>query len=250
MGGNSRTIPCDQYVMQPQITGTARRCAVSILAAVCLVLLGAGPASAHVEASAEGAQAGTGPVTVAFVVEAESTTTGIVSVKAQLPGEIAPESVSLASGPSGWSLAPTSDGYEIGGADIGAGVDLQFAVTIAQLPPDVTELPFKTLVRYSGGREVAWIELPTEVNPEPEFPAPTITVAPAPPTSAAATTSPSVTPSDPATTSATADAERAAQPSDASDPATRSGIVAVGILVLAAVGGGLWFWRSRAGRRQ
>ena len=43
--------------------------------------MGLAPASAHVEASAEGAQAGTGPVTVAFVAEAESATAGIVGVK-------------------------------------------------------------------------------------------------------------------------------------------------------------------------
>lgn len=50
-----------------------------------LLLVGHAPASTHLEATAEGAQAGTGPVPASGFAEAESTTPGIVGVKTQLP---------------------------------------------------------------------------------------------------------------------------------------------------------------------
>ena len=162
-------------------TRIRQRAAIVAAATLGLSVLGLAPASAHVEASAEGAQAGTGPVTVSFVAEAESATAGIVGVKTQLPAGIAPDAVSLASGPAGWTMTVMPDAYEVSGPDIGPGVDLMYGITVEQLPRESTELPFRTLLRYSDGREDAWIESPTENNPDPEMPAPTITVAAAPP---------------------------------------------------------------------
>lgn len=206
--------------------------------AVCtlgLLSIGVAPASAHVEATAEGAQAGTGPVTVSFLAEAESTTAGIVGVKTQLPDGIGPESVSLASGPPGWALTATPDGYEVSGPDIGPRVDLEYGITIDMLPRDRTELPFKTLLRYADGREDAWIELPTDANPDPEQPAPTITVAAAPavPTttpSSSAAPSPAVSPSAGAdTTSSTQQEAAAATTQDSSS----TGWIVAGVVVVA-----------------
>jgi hypothetical protein len=169
------------------------RAGLAVVLAAGLLVFGAGPASAHVEATvSDGAQAGDGPVTVAFAAEAESPSAGIASVKTQLPGGVLPEWVSLASGPPGWVLSPTSDGYEVGGPALPPGADAEFTVGIAELPADSTELPLKTLVRYADGSEDAWIEEPTPDDPEPENPAPVITVAPAAaPTS---TTAPSLAP--------------------------------------------------------
>jgi hypothetical protein len=50
-----------------------------------LTLATAGTADAYIEVHAEGAQAGTGPVTLSFSAESESPTVGIVGVKTQLP---------------------------------------------------------------------------------------------------------------------------------------------------------------------
>ena len=230
------------------LTRIPRRGVLPAVLALSLVLVGARPAWAHVEASAEGAQAGTGPVTVAFLAEAESATAGLVSAKTQLPEGVLPEWVSLASGPAGWTLAPTTDGYEIGGPDIGPGVDLEYAVTIGQLPPDTTELPFKTLLRYSDGREDAWIELPSASNPQPEKPAPTIAVASAPPGTTTAPGPPSAAASD-VTSAAPTEAEDQAAPSSSQDDGTSTtGLVAATAVVMAALAGGVWFWRTRASR--
>lgn len=236
--------------MTSSLTRLGHRAAVTAAAALALIFAVAAPASAHVEATAPGAQAGAGPVTVAFFAEAESTTAGIVGVKTQLPAGVLPEWVSLASGPAGWTLAPTTDGYEVGGPDIGAGVDLEYGITIGQLPPDVTEVAFKTLLRYSDGREDAWIELPTPSNPAPEQPAPTIAVAPAPQPTATPPSSPSTATPDSTDNPSPAVTEDDAQSSSDNDTGWGSGTVAaVVVVVLAVLAGGVWFWRTRASRR-
>lgn len=232
-----------------------RRAGFAAVLAIALTFLGAAPASAHVEATAEGAQAGTGPVTVAFSAEAESTTAGIVSAKVQLPAGVDPSSTILAAGPTGWALTPTLDGYEVAGPDIGPGVDLEYSVTIDRLPVDApAELPFKTLLRYSDGVEDAWIELPTADNPDPENPAPAITVAAAPP--GAATSSAPATESTAPSTTATESGSPEVRDVDTEpvaaeeDGATSTGLVVALVVVAAAVlAGGIWYWRSRTSAR-
>ena len=80
--------------------------------------------------------------------------------------------MSLASGPAGWALTPTADGYDVTGPPLAPGTDVEFGITIEQLPADATVLVFKTLVRYTDGAEDAWIEEPTADNPEPAEPGP------------------------------------------------------------------------------
>jgi len=77
------------------------RIAITTFCAVALAIASVLPASAHIDVAApEGPQAGTGPVTLAFSAESESST-GIVGVQTQLPPGIAPEDVTLAGGPAG-----------------------------------------------------------------------------------------------------------------------------------------------------
>lgn len=221
-----------------------RRAAVTLPAALGLMMAAAVPASAHIEVAAEGAQAGTGPVTLNFSAESESSASGIASIKTQLPGGIAPGDVTLASGPAGWVLTPTADGYEIGGPPIEPGVDAVYAVTVPQLPADATELVFPILQRYADGDEDAWIEPVIDGAPEPEMPAPTLTVAPAPPrasTTAPSSAAPSPEAAAPSTTSQAATAD------DAEDDGSSTGTIAivVGVLAVAAIGGAAWWWRSR-----
>ena len=227
---------------------SAVRPLLAVATTAALVLIGTAPAAAHVEATVDpGAQAGAGPVAVAFSAEAESPSAGIASIRAQLPAGIPPESVSLASGPAGWVLSPTADGYDITGPPLAPGTDAEFGITIAQLPADATVLVFKTLVRYTDGQEDAWIEEPTADNPEPENPAPVITVAPAaaPTTSTPSSSAAASTTSAAATTPSTTPEARA----DDEDGASAWPWVLGAGLVVAVVGGLAYRWFGARSRR-
>jgi hypothetical protein len=226
--------------MQPS---AVRRLTVPALLALAVLLFTAGPAAAHVEATvSDGAQAGGGPITVTFSAEAERSAAGIAGVKTQLPAGILPEWVSLVSGPDGWALTGTADGYSITGPALAPGTDAEYAIRIGTVPPDSTTLVFKTLVDYTDGSEDAWIEEPTSADPDPESPAPAVSVAPAAATASAPATSAAPTSAAPAS----------ATPSPAAAEDSSSGpgaalYVTIGLVVLLAVAGALWFWRSRRG---
>jgi Domain of unkown function (DUF1775) len=214
----------------------------AVLAATAgLVLLGAGPALAHVEVTAQGAaQAGTGPVTLLFSAEAESTTSGIVGVRTQLPEGIEPGAVSLASAPQGWALAPIAGGFELSGPATVPGEDLAYGVTVALLPADATELVFPTVQRYADGREDAWIEPVTDAVPDPGMPAPALAVAPAPPgVTPSATPAPATTDTPAPTTAAeTSDAAGSGAPEDGgigTGTVVLLGVLAVAVAVTAGV---------------
>jgi Domain of unkown function (DUF1775) len=223
---------------------------VTAASLVGLLLISAGPAAAHIEVSAEGAQAGTGPVTLSFMAESESPSAGIVGVKTQLPAGITPADVSLAAGPEGWALTPTADGFELGGPALAPGLDAEYSVTVAQLPIDTTELAFPTLQRYSDGREDAWIEPVTDAVPDPDKPAPVLTVAPAPPGATTAAT-PSPTATDTATATPTTPTDtQTDEASDATDDGSSLATIALiaGTLAVLGVAAGGWFWRARRRR--
>jgi uncharacterized protein YcnI len=214
------------------------------MAAVVLAA-GTGTAAAHVEVSAEGAVAGTGPVTLAFSAASEAAA-GITAMRTQLPEGIDPAGVSLAAGPPGWALTPTPEGFEVGGPALPVGADAEYAVTVATLPAGVTELAFPTVQVYADGTEDAWIEQEVPGGPEPELPAPVLAVAPG---AAVPSTPPPASPTvaaEPAAPTASAPAPAAA----AADEGIGSGwlVAAAAVAALAAMAGGLWYRRSRAGR--
>lgn len=161
------------------------------------------PASAHVEVSADKAQAGATNVTVTFTGEAESSKAGIASEQIVLPPGISPANVSLAKAPAGWAFGRTADGFTVGGRALPIGTDAVFSIKITQLPYGVTELPFKTLEKYSDGDIDRWIEIPVAGKPEPANPAPVLKVKPAPsPPPSTVAPSPTPTPADSPTPSA------------------------------------------------
>jgi uncharacterized protein YcnI len=228
------------------IRGLAGRLALMSAIAVTAVAITAGPASAHVEVSADKTQAGATGVTLSFNAESESQSAGIVSLRVVLPAGITSSEVSWASGPSGWSLKPAADGYTVAGPALKAGTDGVYKVKVAKLPANATTLAFKTLQTYSDGRIDRWIEIP-EGTDEPEHPAPMLKLAPA---AATATTSPSATTTTnaaPAVTSAAPTTTRidvAAAPDDGG-----SGpwiwILLAAVVILAALGYAWWTRRRR-----
>jgi uncharacterized protein YcnI len=225
-----------------------RRTTATVLMSAVLLAAGTGTAAAHVEVSAEGAVAGTGPVTLAFSAASEAAS-GITAMRTQLPDGIDPADVTLAAGPPGWVLTPTAEGFEVGGPALPVGADAEYAVTVATLPAGVTELAFPTVQVYADGTEDAWIEQEVPGGPEPELPAPVLAVAPG----AAAPTTPAPATTAPATPTGTESAPPTAttpDPAAAADEGTGSGwLVAVAaVAAVVAVAGGLWYRRSRAGR--
>ena len=224
-----------------------RRTAATALLGAVLFAAGSGTAAAHVHVDASGATAGAGPVTLAFSGASEADA-GITAMRTRLPAGIAPGDVTLASGPTGWTLTPTAQGFEVGGPALAAGEEVAYQVTVAALPAGVTELAFPTVQVYADGTEDAWIEPEVPGGPEPEMPAPVLAVAPG---TAAPTASPA-----PATPAPTVEAGPAAPGTTAPEPVAAAEqetggpwfvAVAAGA-ALAAVAGRLWYRRSRGGR--
>ena len=179
----------------------------AVVPAVVLGLLaaGAGVASAHVTASSsDAAQGGEGKVT--FSVPDESDTASTVTIKIALPTKTPIASVSVLPVP-GWSVkttkvplnppVTTDDGDTItqtvsvvefdaaAGGGIKPGEFQEFTLLVGPLPK-VASLAFPVVQTYSDGTEVAWIEPTVEGAPEPEHPAPVVTLSPADATASAA----------------------------------------------------------------
>ena len=144
---------------------------VAVVVGFIAALAVAGVAYAHTEVEIEPAVAGSVNAVMTVNAAAESTSAGIASVRVVLPAGMTASALTLSSGPPGWTLTPTRDGYSVGGPPLPAGDDAVHAVTIARLPED-TRLVFKTLVTYTDGNVDRWIEEPSTANPRPANPAP------------------------------------------------------------------------------
>ena len=189
-------------MQQPRTTlRKAARVALGTLASVasaCLVLLAA-PSWAHVTVDPGTATQG-GYTALSFRVPNESDSTSTTKVQVFLPQDHPLASVSIKPHP-GWhakvvtkKLATpltTDDGEVTEGVfsitwtpdnrqdAIAPGEYDEFDVSVGPLP-EVTSLTFKTLQTYSDGTVVRWIDPPAaEGQPEPEHPAPTLTLVPA-----------------------------------------------------------------------
>jgi uncharacterized protein YcnI len=189
---------------------------VGRLGAAAAGLVGAlavtGVAYAHTEVEIEPAVAGSTNAVMTVNAAAESNSAGVASIRVVLPAGIPPSSVTLRSGPTGWTLTPTEDGYSVGGPALPVGENAVHAVTIARLP-DETRIVIKTLVNYTDGSVDRWIEEPTTANPQPDSPAPVVTLAPNPNPRPTTTTAPAT--SAPATSAPTSSPNPAAlEPAD------------------------------------
>nr|WP_052411766.1 DUF1775 domain-containing protein [Streptomyces sp. NRRL S-118] len=231
---------------------TPRRLGTSLTTAVAAILLGAGPAVAHVEVEADTAQALAENVTLTFDAESESDTAGITELRVVLPQGITPADVTYGKGPKGWSFSRGADGYTVKGPAVAAGEDAEYSVIVRQLPR-AGELAFKTLQIYSDGRIDRWIELGNSGSGAGHGhgnSAPVLKLAPAAP--GAATTSPTPTapaPSEPTPAAPTPTSTATAAASDGDDGMSAgawAGIAAAALVAVAAVG---YVLRRRSGPR-
>lgn len=172
-------------------------CRVAALVVGCVVALVtlAGVASAHVTANAGTAQQG-GFTKVSFRVPNERDTASTSQLEVSFPAGHPIAFVSTRAVP-GWTATvqktkldkpiKTSDGEvsEVvskvtwAGGKIAPGAFEDFDVSMGPLPTDTNELVFKAVQTYDDGDVVRWIDTAPEGAPEPEHPAPVLTLTPA-----------------------------------------------------------------------
>lgn len=168
-----------------------RAAAVTALAGSA-VLLAAVPAFAHVTVQPSTAVKGSYS-TVNFKVPNEQDSASTTRIEVSLPTDHPIASVSLQPVP-GWTAQvstvklatplKTDDGTVSeavskivwSGGKIAPGQFQQFPVSFGPLPTDTDSLVFKALQTYDNGDVVRWIEVPQAGQPEPENPAPKLTL--------------------------------------------------------------------------
>lgn len=184
-----------------------RRAALTVLAVVAVLALAVGTASAHVSVSSpDAAPGGFGEIT--FRAPSESDTARTTSLRVQLPTSTPFAFVSVKPVP-GWTATTTTtplatpvqaEGSTITeavsevtwtaepGAGLAAGEYQSFSISAGPLPENADSLVFPALQGYDDGSTVSWIDPTVEGQPEPEHPAPTLSLVAASSAPAADTT--------------------------------------------------------------
>jgi uncharacterized protein YcnI len=166
------------------------------LVAVCarvFVVLDAGVAAAHVTVSPSSMPQGTDDAILTFRVPNESATAAVTGLKIQFPLTHPIVLVNPEAG-SGWQVnvvksalpkpITTDDGtftsttseIDWSGSTIPVGQFGEFNVLAQGVPTGTSELVFKAIQTYSDGTVVSWIQIPSKAVPDPEHPAPVITL--------------------------------------------------------------------------
>lgn len=175
---------------------TLTRTAIVVGAATAAVLLGAGPAAAHVTVSSPGATQG-GFAKLTFRVPNESDTASTVKLEVTFPTDTPIASVSIKP-VTGWTAATEKarlaqpiqmHGSEVTeaiskitwtasgpAAGVAPGQFQEFDVSAGPLPA-ADQVVFKALQTYSDQNIVRWIEEPVAGGEEPEHPAPVLPLA-------------------------------------------------------------------------
>ncbi|WP_227997862.1 YcnI family copper-binding membrane protein [Nocardia australiensis] len=160
---------------------TIFRASCTVVTATGLVLLTAGTAAAHVSADAPGATQG-GYSVVTFKVPTESDTANTTALTVTLP---APKSARTEPIPGWSSKIERNDKSEItavtwtaepGAPGVAPGQFQRFALSIGPLPTE-GEVSFPARQTYSDGKIVSWDQPMGSDGSEPEYPAPTVTLA-------------------------------------------------------------------------
>jgi uncharacterized protein YcnI len=179
------------------VTSRLVRALLALLATTAAVLaFGIGTASAHVTAgSTDAAAGGFGEITLRVPNERPDSST--VSLRVQLPTDTPLAFVSVKPVP-GWTATiettPLDPPVDVEGSEITEAVSritwtadspdaaiapgeyLPFSISGGPLP-EAESLTLPAVQTYSSGEEVAWIEPSVEGAPEPEHPAPVLTLA-------------------------------------------------------------------------
>ncbi|HJP78947.1 MAG TPA: YcnI family protein [Pseudonocardiaceae bacterium] len=161
------------------------------------------PAAAHVTVTPSSAEAGSAAV-LTFHVPNEEASADTTQIDMKMPTDH-PIAQLLVQPLPGWTISVrtitlakpivTDDGQfdqavsEVvwSGGKIAPGQFQNFSVSADPLPEGVSQLPFKAIQTYSNGDVTNWIDVSQPGQPEPDHPAPvlTLTTAAAPPVTAA-----------------------------------------------------------------
>lgn len=249
------------------------RCAA--LAGTVLILLAvAGPASAHVTIGPDTTAKGGSDVELTFRVpneEAQATTT---QIEVDFPTD-KPITGVLPEPTPGWtakvdnltlaSPIKTDDGTVTqvvqritwSGGQLAPGQYQGFRVMLGHLPDDADSLTFKALQTYSNGDVVRWIDVQQPGQPEPDHPAPVLTLTAAAPDGTqpgAPSSSVTATASAPGTTSGTSSTTTPTPPSTPAASAKSSDSTARGLgiagIVIGVLGLGAGAFGIMAARRK
>ena len=221
------------------------------------VLVGAGSAFAHVTVQPESYPQGSSDGTLAFRVPNEEDNASTTSVDIFFPTADPIASVLVAPVP-GWKATVknvklskpivTDDGdianavseVHWTGGKIAPGQYQDFTVDFGQLPDHAGSLAFKALQTYSDGNVVRWIETQQKGAPEPDHPAPVLTLTS--PQSASVN-------SDAAVAASSKPAPKVVTAANDSDSTARAlGIAAVIVAALALIAAVLGLARTRSTR--
>jgi uncharacterized protein YcnI len=165
--------------------------AIALLAALSV----AAPAGAHITVHPETLPAGSGDIEVTFRVPNERDNANTVALQVffptdrpflaidvlPVPGWTARVSTEDLSKPIQSSDGPVSQVVEdviwtATNGGIAPGQYLDFSISAGGAPTRPGRLIFKSLQTYSSGEVVRWIQVPSTQNPDPDNPAPILTV--------------------------------------------------------------------------
>jgi periplasmic copper chaperone A len=226
------------------------RAALVIAATTAGIVLSAIPALAHITVTPGSAQPGSAAV-LTFHIPSEEASADTTRVDMQIPTDH-PIAQLLVKPVAGWTIAVrtvtlakplvTDDGQftqavsEViwSGGRIAPGQFQDFSLSADPLPQGASQLTFKTIQTYSNGDVVRWIDVAAPGQPEPDHPAPllTLTAAAAGGTAGTGTTG-GTAPASAGTASASAST---ASGSDGTARAIAAGGVLIGLLGLALAG--------------
>jgi uncharacterized protein YcnI len=154
------------------------RIGVIVFGAALTVGALAAPAWAHVQVEADPGSPGATDATLKIMAAGESGTAGTSKLEVVADPAIPADQVTLASGPTGWTLTPGANGgFTLSGPALAKGDDANISVKVKQLP-NAPQVTFKVVQSYSDGEVVRWIELPGPDGKEPDHPAPVVKLTP------------------------------------------------------------------------
>jgi uncharacterized protein YcnI len=197
-----------------------RKFGLVVACVLVFVVLDAGIAAAHVTVSPSSLPQGTDDAVLTFRVPNESATAEVTGLKIQFPLDHPVVLVNPEAG-SGWQVnvikstlpkpITTDDGtftsttseIDWSGSTIPVGQFGEFNVLAQGVPTGTPQLVFKAIQTYSDGTVVSWIEVPSKAVPNPEHPAPTITLTHGGSASSTATTAAVTAPTTTSTSSGT-----------------------------------------------